>query len=91
MKITEIKYTTQGPMGITYHLRAIATDQGLEKALSAIGDNHIKSKDEKEVDSVTEFFGKDQDRFTSYFMDGAKYVRKEHPSILGGNVSHTYS
>ena len=47
MKITEIVYIVNGAMGIKHHLKAIATDEGLERALQYIEGNTVKSREER--------------------------------------------
>lgn len=91
MKITEIKYATQGPMGIKYHLKAIATDEGLETALQYIEGKTITSQTEKEVESLKEYLGCAGDRFTTYFMKGAKRVEGVNHHATGTVFSVTYS
>lgn len=86
MKITELKYTTKGPMGIKYHFTVIATDGGLERAENHLKGREITARTEKEVESLTEYQGGAADRFKTYFMDGAKREEKiKHPST--GSVS----
>lgn len=91
MKITEIKYTTKGPMGIKYHFTAIATDEGLERALRWVGSNTVTSKTEKEVESLKEYLGCSSDRFKSYFMEGVKRVENTEHFSTGTVYSVTYS
>ena len=86
MKITEFKYTTNGPMGIKYHFTVIATDGGLEKAESYLEGHNVIAKTEKEVESLIEYQGSSADRFKTYFMDGAEREEKiKHPAT--GTVS----
>ena len=91
MKITEIVYIVNGAMGIKHHLKVIATNEGLERALQYIGGNAVKSREEKEVESAKEYLGSSADRFTTYFMDGAKRVDNTVHHSTGTVYSRTYS
>ena len=91
MKITKIKYTTNGPMGIKYHFTAIATEQGLEEALKYVEGKTITSQTEEEVESLNEPLGSAADHFTTYFMDGAKRVEGVKHYSTGTIFSVTYS
>lgn len=91
MKITKIEYFTRGAMGIKYHFTVIATDKGLEKAIQYIGDKTITSKTEEDVESLKEYLGSSADRFTTYFMEGAKRVSNTQHHATGTIFSVTYS
>ena len=93
MKITEIKYSIDGPMGITHRCRVIATDKGLEEARSYAENSGgtITGTTEKEVESVKKYLGRGADRFTTYFMDGANRVENIVHYSTGSQSSVTYS
>lgn len=91
MKITQIEYIVEGGMGLKHHLKVIATDGGLEKALNYLKGANVISTTEAEVDSLKRYLGSSANRFVTYFMDGAKKEEQVKHYSTGTQYSVVYS